>query len=574
MWWATAVVGLNLLLGYAGLLSLGHHVFFLYGGFVGAVWAVEDWGLDPWLGFPAAFLAGMVFGALLALTCCHLRGFYLTVVTLAFALISTSIALLFDGAFGGLGGRTVAEPLDTAFSWIPADNPHRYLVGLYWIGAALLVIAVYVSWNLVHSRWGRAYQAIRESELAARSCGVNTYWYKVSAFSVSAGLVSLAGVLAAQTTLQVAVLDGTQTIGQSFRYVIYLFFGGLGTLAGPVVGAFVFTLGFGVDLGGKSTSEWLGRSEQLVLGVLVVVNAILLPRGLVGQVRHLRERRRPARRPGPARPLPEELARPRPRPRPGTAEAGPLLSVSGLTKRFGGLAALSAVDLAVAPGTVHALIGPNGSGKSTFVNVVTGFYRPDAGQVSFHGRDVAGLPPHRASQAGLARTFQGCQIWRRMTVLENVMVGAHSRTRYGLARSMVLPEPARAEERQVRDRARGLLRFVGLEDRADVRADALPFADQRRLEIARALAGDPDLLLLDEPAAGMHPNDLHELADLIRTVRDEGVTVLLIEHHMELVMALSDVVAVLDYGEKIAEGTPDAVRADPRVVQAYLGDHA
>ncbi|MGQ0830896.1 MAG: branched-chain amino acid ABC transporter ATP-binding protein/permease [Microthrixaceae bacterium] len=568
MWVAASVIGLNVLLGYTGLLSLGHWAFFIVGGFVGAIWAVEDWGLNPWLGFPVAFLVGTVLGAVLAITCCHLRGFYLTVVTIAFGLLVSSVALLLESQFNGLSGRSVTKPLATDFSFIPATNPNRYLLGLYWIGVGLLLVCLYVTWNLVHSRWGRAYKAIREAEIAAAASGVPTYLYKVSSFALSAGLVSLAGVLAAQTTLQVRMVDGTTLVGQSFQLVIDAVVGGLGTLMGPIVGGFAFTLGLGVDIGGQSTSERLGEWETAALAALVMAMVIAVPEGVVGLARRV------------AAPLLRWL-QPRP-PADGAvvlpivrqrSEAGtPVLEVSDLRLSFGGLAALSGVDLAIEGGTIHALIGPNGSGKSTLVNVVSGIYAPDSGRVMFGGIDLSATPPHRRAHVGVARTFQSCQVWRRMTVLENVLVGAHSRTPGGLLRSTLLPTWLRPWERRAHERALGLLRFVGLAERACDSAGSLPFADQRRLEIARALAADPGLLILDEPAAGMHPTEVHQLVELVQRVRSLGITVLLIEHHMEVVTELADRVTVLSFGRVIAEGTPEQVAADANVIEAYLGD--
>jgi len=568
MWVAASVIGLNVLLGYTGLLSLGHWAFFILGGFVGAIWAVEDWGLNPWLGFPLAFVVGMALGALLALTCCHLRGFYLTVVTIAFGLLVSSVALLLNSQFNGLSGRPVTKPLDTEFSFIASTNPNRYLVGLYWIGVVILLVFLYMVWNLVHSRWGRAYKAIREAELAASASGVPTYLYKVSSFALSAGMVSLAGVLAAQTTLQVRMVDGTAAVGQSFQLVIDAVVGGLGTLAGPIVGAFAFTLGLGVDIGGESISERLGQWETAFLAMLVIVTMIGAPEGLVGLVRRgvsplLRRLQPPSPADGPVVvPVPKHVVEP----------GMPLLEVTDLTLTFGGLAALSGVDLAIECGTIHALIGPNGSGKSTLVNVVTGIYRSDSGRVWFGGDDLTATSSHRCARVGIARTFQSCQIWRRMTVLENVLVGAHTCTAGDLARSLLIPTWLRPWERRAHERALGLLRFVGLAERANDPAGALPFADQRRLEIARALAADPGLLILDEPAAGMHPTEVRQFVALVQRVRSLGITVLLIEHHMEVVTELADRVTVLNFGRVIAEGFPEEIAANHEVIEAYLGE--
>jgi branched-chain amino acid transport system permease protein len=347
----------------------------------------------------------------------------------------------------------------------------------------------------------------------------------------------------------------------------------MGTITGPVLGAFGFTFGFGITWVQNTFRDYQG----LLYGVLGLIAISTAPEGTVGNLRRYleawnRHRARQGRLRRAAAPpdVPADVRRPAVRTT--SSGNGTVLEVQGLTKRFGGVAALSSVDVAVERGTVHALIGPNGSGKTTFINVVTGIYQPDAGRVELDGATIEGLSAAGRNRRGLARTFQNLQLWRRMTVLENVMVGAHSTARVGLLRSLVRTPASRRVERQLRERAWGLLYFVGLADRGRELAGTLAFADQRRLEIARALASDPELLLLDEPAAGMQLSEIHALADLIREVRDAGVTVLLIEHHMDLVMGLSDVVSVLDYGEKIAEGPPAAVRADARVVAAYLGE--
>ncbi len=249
-----------------------------------------------------------------------------------------------------------------------------------------------------------------------------------------------------------------------------------------------------------------------------------------------------------------------------------ILELHGVTKQFGGLVAVSAVDLEVPQGSIFSVIGPNGAGKTTLFNCISGFYRPEAGRIIFDGVSLVGLRPDQIAALGIARTYQNIRLFGRMTAIENILVGQHSRLKSGLAGALFRLPRTRREEQEALDKAHQLLDFVGLSGYGDMFAHNLPYGQQRRLELARALASEPRLLLLDEPAAGMNPRETEELMAFIRRIRDElHLTILLIEHDMRVVMGISDIVAVLDFGEKICEGTPQEVRCNPRVIEAYLG---
>jgi branched-chain amino acid transport system permease protein len=419
--------------------------------------------------------------------------------------------------------------------------------------------------NLVRSPWGRAFVAVRDNAIAAQAIGLNTRAVKAVAFTVSAALAGAGGHLFA--ALQGFISPEAFEFETSIFFLIGVIFGGQGTLLGPIVGATIVTF----------LPELLQRFVDyrlIVYGGVIVASLYVLPLGVVGS---LSRRRAPVGPPGevsrgPASPAPAIVSAPVEIPSAMSA-APPLVEIDRISINFGGVQALDQVSLRVAPGTIHALIGPNGAGKTVLLNILCGYYRPGTGAVRLRGRDITGLAPDGIARRGVARTFQTTQLFGELSALENVMAGFPAQTRSRFVDSALATSRIRGEEAGRRHAALALLGFVGLPvGSAEAVARSLPFGHQRLLEIARALALAPVLLAMDEPAAGLNPKEIDELDRLLVRIRARGTTILLVEHHMDLVMAISDRVTVLDHGEKLAEGAPAAVQRDARVVQAYLGD--
>jgi branched-chain amino acid transport system permease protein len=541
------VSGLNLVVGFAGQIAIGWVALLTLGAYVTSVLSAGTVTpeLSPYLALLIAGLVGAVFGLIIGLPALRLRTFYFAMTTLGFATIVTQVALAWKSVTGG--GVGVPGPV---LPW-PFASPW----GFYYFCLGLAVFSTWMTTNIARSRFGRSLVAIRDAEVAAEAVGISKPALLVAVFLLSGALAAIAGGLFA--SLQSYITPDAFTFDLSVLFFIAILIGGRGSILGPLLGTIILTAlpEFAAPLVAWST---------FLYAVLLLVIVLAVPGGIADMLDF--KNRRPLERHREIRPRPELLAHILP-----ASAQEDLLKLENLSLSFGGVRAIDGIDLTIRSGEVHGLIGPNGSGKTTTLNVISGYYAPQQGQVRLQEKVLTSRAAAARAQQRIARTFQTPRLVGAASVLENVMIGGTTAGRASFVESLLsLPRHCRDEAR-AHEAAMTALAAVGLDQLAFVRADRLQHSELRFVEIARALVLRPLFLLLDEPAAGLSVDEIKRLGALIVTISRQGTGVLLVEHHAELIFDICDRVTVLNLGKVLASGTPDEIRGHREVINAYLG---
>jgi branched-chain amino acid transport system permease protein len=566
MSFAIACLGLNIVLGYTGQLSLAQAAFWGVGAYTSAI-VTTRLGVPVWGGMLLAFAITSLFGILLGIPTLKLSGHYLAMTTIGFGIIVQLV--LINTIWLTSGSDGIPQIPSPWIGPIKLGDANSF----FYVAAFSVILLTLAAVRLKGSRVGRAFQAIRENEMAAETMGIDTTFFKVMAFALSAAYAGFGGSIFAHSGSHYISPD-TFSFDQSVVLLAMTVLGGNGSAVGAVVGASLLTML-------PEVLRFLKDSYLMFYAAGIVAIMVFLPGGLASliynwsvsqMVRRWWSSESVIALQAAAGAVDPSSSAPPPAPvTGGSSTDGTLLSINGLAKHFGGLKAVDGVDMAIGRGEIHALIGPNGSGKTTILNMISGLYVPTMGDVIFDGVNTTGKRPHSITAVGMARTFQNIRLFGDLTVLDNVLIGQHCRSRAGLVRSIFQPPSQKAEEAKMRKKAVGVLGFVGLRGKELATAKSLPYGQQRLLEMARALVSDPKLLLLDEPAAGLNAGETEALVELLFQIRERGITILLVEHDMSLVMNVSDHLTVLNFGKKIAEGNAEEIESNQEVIDAYLG---
>ncbi|MCG6551955.1 MAG: branched-chain amino acid ABC transporter ATP-binding protein/permease [Candidatus Magnetominusculus sp. LBB02] len=533
-------LSLNIVNGYMGEFSVGHAGFMAVGAYGASVLSVKILPAGVWV-FPVAIVAGGLLAAaaavVVAIPSFKTRGDYLAIVTLSFNMIVKSVLENID-AVGGPRGFLGMEKLTT----------------LPWV-FAWTVASVWAVRNFVYSNIGRGVLSIREDEMAGEAMGVDTQKVKLQAFVISSFFAGVAGGLYAH--LLQFISPRSFDILKSTEILIMVYLGGVGSIAGSIAGAVIYTVLI-------EALRVLGQWRMVIMPLMLVILMIFRPKGIFGYTEFSWFKPATAKKREGAAIMSHQPLR--------QVETGGLLAIDGLTHYFGGLCALSDFNLRLSAGQILGVIGPNGSGKTTLFNLISGYYKPTQGSISVHGAELTRLRPNEINALGIARTFQNIRLFNNLTVEDNVKIGMFGSAGYNASGALLRTRRFKQCERDMSEHAQELLELFALDRYRAEPAKNLPYGLKRRLEIVRALATRPALLLLDEPAAGMNPAETGALMELVQRIRDDfKLTIMVIEHHMSFIMGLCETIRVLDFGVTIAAGTADEIKNDKKVIEAYLG---